>query len=287
MNKKPYIVSGDIHILLSRWAQKKDFILPQPIFFSHLRKEFSTYMQILFPCFEFIEEQEILRHMDLVRTAMELPCLSLDPVYSGGNLSIDITRKVDSRGLDVGLYRRFDSAPLCEQLKNLQSQGLKEVCLFDDVIFSGELLKKIIKLLSGFGIHVPAICAGVIIGDKIDSITRNREVHCFKKYPQVIDEVCERDFYMGIPYGGRSLFRTKENMGLPYILPFGNPTQWASIPTEYTEDFSRFCLGQSISLFKEIEKTSDKEICCSDIERKVPGQPIRGNYVKFLESLIC
>ena len=109
-------------------------------------------------------------------------------------------------------------------------------------------------------------------------------MNCAHTYNQVVDEVCERDFYLGIPYSGRSLMGG-ENFGLSYILPFGNPEAWASIPNEYQKFFSIFCINQTIKLFEEIENSSNKIVDCSDIDRKVPNQPKIGRYVDFLKSI--
>lgn len=286
MNKKPYIVSADIYLLLSKWAKQKNFVLPEKEFFNQLRNEFSNYMLQIFPNFELISEEEILKHMQVTTLGSNLPCVSLDPVYFNCNLSIELTRNVDIQGLDKGLKRRFGSESLLKQLNQLRSHKTKEVCLVDDVIFSGVLMERIIKLLSSIGIDVPVVCAGIGIEEGVNRIlNQKREILCAKIYNEVIDEVCERDFYLGIPFSGRSLIGNK-NIGLPYILPFGKPEKWASIPENLQKSFSEFCINQTIILFEEIQKNSNRKVCCSDIERKVLGQPKTGSYINFLKSVI-
>ena len=180
----------------------------------------------------------------------------------------------------------FGSSNLLRQLYQLKVKGLKEVCLVDDVIFSGILTERVINLLSHMEISVPVVCAGIGIQEGIDRIIGDkREVICKKVYKEVIDEVCERDFYLGVPCSGRSLIGSV-NVGLPYILPFGKPEEWASIPLEFQKAFSDFCVNQTIFLFEEIQKISNKKVCCSDIERKVIGQPKIGNYIDFLGSIL-
>ena len=55
----------------------------------------------------------------------------------------------------------------------------------------------------------------------------------------VIDQICERDFYFGIAQSGISI---KNSNGLvfkaPYFKPYGNPIERASIPSEYEKYFS-------------------------------------------------
>ena len=285
MNKKPYIVSADIYLLLNKWAEQKNFVLPKKEFFCELRKVFSIFMLQIFPYFEFISEEEILEHMKMTTLRSNLPCVSLDPVYFCCNFSIELTRKVDSQGINKGLQHRFGSKPLLKQLSQLRSHQIKEICLVDDVIFSGVLMERVIKLLSNVGINVPVVCAGIGIQEGVNRIlSPKREVSCAKIYDEVVDEVCERDFYLGIPFSGRSLIGNS-NIGLPYILPFGKPEKWASIPENLQKSFSEFCINQTITLFEEIQKNSNRKVCCSDIERKVLGQPETGNFVDFLKSI--
>ncbi len=166
-------------------------------------------------------------------------------------------------------------------------KGIRQICLVDDVIFSGVLIDRLIKVLCGYGITVPLVCAGIGIIEGIDRITNGKKIKidCAKVYDDVIDEVCERDFYLGVPYSGRSVI-DNENISIPYFLPYGKPGDWASIPIPFEIEFSKFCIGQSISLFEEIEIVSKRKVCCSDIERKIPKQPKVGNYVDFLKSII-
>lgn len=286
MKNLPYVVSADIYLLLSKWAKQKNFTLPCDEFFVKLRKEFSAYMSKIFSNFELISEKEILEHSTNIVLKNNLPIISLDTIYFSSDYLIELTRSVSPEGLDKGLRHRFGSDTLLKQLNTLRNSGIKEVCIYDDVIFSGVLAERIIRLLSMLGINVSKFYAGIGIQEGIDKIENSFsiEVNCAHTYNQVIDEVCERDFYLGIPYSGRSLI-DEDNLGLSYILPFGKPEAWASIPNEYQESFSIFCINQTIKLFEEIENSSNKIVCCSDIDRKVPNQPKLGRYVDFLKSI--
>ena len=164
--------------------------------------------------------------------------------------------------------------------------GVHEVALVDDVIFSGTVLERIINLLSRINIQVPIICAGIGIGEGINRIkATKRQVRCVRTYEKVIDEVCERDFYPGVPLSGR-LLAGGENIGIPYLLPFGNPESWASIPSQQAANFSKFCLRQTISLFDEIERGSDKQVFCRNLGRKVIGLPMDARYTDALRKIL-
>lgn len=287
MKTKPYVVSADIYLLLTKWAKEKNFILPGKEFFERLRKEFSAYMLQIFSNFELVSEDEISKYIQKVTGNTGFPCVALDQVYFSSDYSIELTRKVNSNGIDKGLYHRFGSSLFIKQLNGLKSKGIKEICLVDDVIFSGVLIERLIKVLSGFGIIVSSVCAGVGIQEGIDRISKNGKIQidCAKVYDDIIDEVCERDFYLGVPYSGRSI-SGNDNISLPYFLPYGNPKDWASVPSRSEIKFSKFCVKQTILLFEEIEKVSNKKVCCSFVERRVPNQPLEGSYVDFLKSIV-
>jgi hypothetical protein len=155
------------------------------------------------------------------------------------------------------------------------------------VVFTGELLERVIHCLSRMGIRVSFVCAGIGIAEGVQRISQSKcEVRCVRIYEKVIDEVCERDFYPGVPFSGRQL-AVDDNIGVPYILPFGEPTSWASIPYEHEVTFSRFCIRQTISLFEEIECCSNRQVKCADLGRKVIGLPYgQDRYTEVLLKLV-
>ena len=280
---KPYVVSADIYLLMERWVAQNGFILPPKEFFSHLREEFLAYMCQIFPDFELVSEDEISQGIASLVAKSGLPTISLDRVYFQSELNLEITRLVDKEGNDRGLGNRAGAQPLSQQIKKLQMSGLREVVIVDDVVFTGALLERIIDLLSRIKIRVPLICAGVGIADGIKRINdTKREVRCVRTYVEVIDQVCERDFYPGVPLSGRLLIGD-ENIGIPYLLPFGNPGKWASIPKKWQKPFSRFCISQTIKLFRKVGRASQRKVCCSDLERKVFSLPM--NEVGFEDAL--
>jgi len=190
---------------------------------------------------------------------------------------------VESSGQDRGLGGRVGTPGLLGQFRALKEAGVNEVVLVDDVIFTGDLIKRTGKLLEKMGIKVPIVCAGIGITEGIEQLNGfGKEVSCVREYKEVIDEICERDFYPGVPMCGRSL-QGDENVGVPYILPFGNPGKWASIPSEWQEPLSRFCVGQTIRLFEAIEAKSNKVVQCRDLERKVDSLP--RDETRFVDAL--
>lgn len=284
---KPYIVSADICLLIKNWAIKNGFLLPEQDFFCQLRKGFSNHMQEIFPQFEFVSEEEISYGLDTLVVESSLPTISLDHVYFTSELNLEITRLVDKDGNDQGLGHRFGTPSLTQQIRKLKMNGVHKAIIVDDVIFTGALLERIIELLSKVDIRVPLVCAGIGIAEGIKRISgTRREICCVRTYGEAIDEVCERDFYPGVPLSGR-LLAGSNNIGVPYLLPFGKPESWASIPSEYVKTFSRFCLHQTISLFDEVERCSGKQVLCQDLGRKVVGLPTdETQYTSALHKIL-
>ena len=284
---KPYVVSADIYLLMKGWAVQNGFVLPSREFFCQLREEFSNYMSGIFSNFELVSEDEISRGLARLVAESGLPVVSLDRVYFESELNLEIARLVDKDGKDRGLGHRSGTPLLAQQIRKLQMSGVREVVIVDDVVFTGTLLERIIELLSRIHIRVPFICAGIGIAEGINRINgTKREIRCVRAYEEVVDEVCERDFYPGVPLSGRLLVGD-DNIGVPYLLPFGKPESWASIPSERATDFSQFCLRQTATLFDKIERYSSRPILCRDLGRKVVGLPMDGTrYTDALRKIL-
>ncbi len=210
--------------------------------------------------------------------------ISIDVVYSNGHQQIEMTRLVNEKGEDRGLGRRPGSKGLLQQMRSVKDAGVDCVALVDDVLFSGSLMERTVNLFAKFNVRVPFIIAGVGIAEGIERLSNlGCEVKCVRSFKKVIDEVCERDFLPGVPLSGRTLI-SQGNVGLPYMLPFGNPGKWASIPQEWERKFSQFCLEQAVGLFLEIEQETGKQVWYSDLQRKVFGLPVLGEH-RFVDLL--
>lgn len=277
VENKPYVVSGDIELLLTEWADRRGFTIPDRRYFEELRGTFAYKMESIFPIFEFVSEQEI--SAGLYRLAADaqndrLTPVSMDGIYFKSQHRLGVSRGVDSKGNDVGLVPRMGFPPLAEQFDSLKSAGVKRIALLDDVVFSGGVVMETVDQLRRRGIEVPRIGAGIAVAEGMDMLaSQGFELSVIKAFPGgVIDEVCERDFYPGVPFSGRTLGRDPR-VGVPYIAPFGKPEQWASIPANEINSFSLFCLGQTERLFEDISRLSQKTVTCQDLDRKVQGMP--------------
>lgn len=282
-DQRPYVVSADVRTLLQQWADQNGFKLPEEKFFRGMRSDFGTFMKQVFPGFEMVTEAELSGGLNALVRKNGLYPLSLDRVYCPSQLRLDIARQINKDGKDMGLGRRADSALLVSQFRSLKASGIDEVSIVDDVMFTGDLIARVGETLGRIGMRVKGIYAGIGIKEGIDLLQgQGYQVECVRTYDSVIDEICERDFYPGVPLSGR-LVDPDKNVGAPYILPFGNPGKWASIPDEWQQPLSRFCINQTTRLFEAIEEESGRSIKCSDVERKVVGLPSDGS--RFIDAL--
>ena len=155
----------------------------------------------------------------------------------------------------------------------LKNEGVKEIILADDVVFSGSVLRSIIEKFSVNNISVIGVrsCISTINSYEVFNKILPLGLKCgFLLDSNVIDQICERDFYFGIAQSGISI---KDESGLiykaPYFKPFGDPVERASVPVEYEKYFSDSCIDRSIGLWKEIEKLSDRSFYIKDLPEQI------------------
>ncbi len=283
---KPFVLSEDAHMLLGGWANRKGFTIPNTAFFASLLGEMMTMLTKIFG--EVVLAKELVISQQLTKWAQEsrLPFVSMDGVYFQSLNTIQVSRAVDQFGNDAGLMPRFGTSTLQNQIKVLEEQKLHEIALVDDVVFSGHQMKFAIEELASAGILVKKVLAGVCVGAGEQLLKEcGVEVSAVYLVKEVVDEICQRDFLPGVPRCGRFVVGSK-NVGLPYLLPFGRPGDWASVPLRWQESFSRVCTKQAAQVFEMTEKLSGKPVLGRDIERKLPGMPEDLRFVEFLQNFL-
>ncbi len=150
-----------------------------------------------------------------------------------------------------------------------------EISLIDDVVFSGSMICKVADALREKGVIVREVLAGVAVKENIPIITSQGigVKSCFD-ITNVLDEVCERDFYFGVAQSGQSVL-TPNNTVLkqPYFSPFGLPVDSASVPEDKVYDFSKECLGCSYTLWEDMQKNSGRVLTSNDLPEKIANTP--------------
>jgi len=286
MERIPYVISEDIEVLLKEWAKMRNFKIPSENYFKKLREEFKRKLEEIFGKgnVDMVSSQELRGEMQKLIYQTGLPAVSMDRVYIRTSPSIEVSRIVDDFLNDCGIGSRFGAPPLQEQLFKVKER-FKEIVLVDDVIFSGKVISEILLSLNKLGVKVPIVVAGITIGEGAEILKEKTgaEILTVRYYKEVIDEICERDFYPGVPLSGRLMTTSSIEIGVPYLLPFGKPCEWASIPKERVKEFSQFCLEQTIKLWETIEKVSRKIVRCKDLERLPRG--LSNDSSRFVDEL--
>lgn len=288
--REPYVISEDIHILLAEWATERGFVVPSGKFFGQLRNEMEKYLSEVFGAenVDMVSARELRSGMEKLIQQTGLPAVSMDRVYIRTNPEIQVSRIVDGTLDNCGIAPRFGTLSISDQLLAVKGR-FNEVVLTDDVIFSGKVITKILLSLRAIGVRVPVVVAGITIGEGSRRLKEKTEAKILtvRYYEEVIDEICERDFYPGVPLSGRFIAGTNIEIGAPYLQPFGKPNKWASIPEDEIQGFSLFCVQQTIRLWEEIEKLSGRTVKCSDLERIPIGLPHdNSRFVDYLKSLL-
>lgn len=209
-----------------------------------------------------------------------IPIVSLDKIYTKIDeeniFFLDCTRLEGSTFL-VSRNNIYDFDNVDNQINYLSNmfleQGINQIVLLDDVVFSGSVLRSIIEKFKQNNIEVVGIrsCISTINAYNYFNTLLPLGLKCgYLMKKDVIDQICERDFYFGIAGSGISVKNeNNEIYKAPYFKPFGNPVERASIPKNYENYFSQGCIYRSIELWKEIENNSKKEFYISDLPEKI------------------
>ena len=223
-----------------------------------------------------------------------IPIVSLDKIYLNEDeenvIFLDCTRLNGSSKL-VSRNNSNDFSSVDEQVKKISEKlkvmGLNQIILVDDVVFSGSVLSSVIELFKNNGISVIGIRSAVATTNSFKRFNNKLGLGLKCKYllgEEVIDQICERDFYFGIPQSGISILEDSVIYKAPYFKPFGNPVERASIPKEYEDYFSKGCLKRSIWLWNEIERLSDKSFYISDLPEVIFNTSSDEKIVKVLKK---
>ena len=163
---------------------------------------------------------------------------------------------------------------------------MPEIALADDVVFSGESLEKIIDGLKTSGVTVKEVLSAVCVKDTFERFKDcGLEIKTGFLIDNVVDQVCERDFYFGVPQSGMATVNSDgQILKSPYFSPFGSPIERASIPIECEKDFSIGCVDRSIELWRDIELESNKKIFVGELPEKIYNTSEEDLILNTLES---
>lgn len=218
---------------------------------------------------------------------MSIPIVTLDKIFISPNEKdiyfLDCTR---INGTNEIISRKSEA--LDSQIIRLSNKLIdKEIILADDVVFSGSVLKNIINRFNKLEIQVVGVITSICTNESYDYFNSSLKLGIRSNYimsDDVIDQICERDFYFGIA-GSGIMINTKDGFyKAPYFRPYGNPCQRSSIPLEYEEYFSKGCLDRSIYLWEEIDKLKGIRTKILELPEKIINTNKNEEVVKTLKK---
>lgn len=291
---KSYVITEDLEILMQRWSKKSGFLCPSHDFFSDLQKRLIDYLKIIFPKIVLIRADELSHRLKgKINQTKGTTVVSIDLIYNNAQYHLQSNRCADLDTMEIiGEAQRPGSISLFEQIQQLPKD--KPLTIVDDGCFSGVTLRRIYEFILNQGLTIQNIVVGILIDRANNDLVRNYpkvSLQAVYEYDKVIDWLCERDFFIGIPLSGRTAGQKNGDkvvpfnpeIALPYCLPFGDPIKGASIPAERAIEFSCFDIQLSQRLWEEVERVSGRKVLCQDIPRLPKG--IKRDEQRFVEAL--
>lgn len=222
-----------------------------------------------------------------------IPIVSLDSIYLDTNdkdiIFLDCTRLDGSKDL-VSRIDPNDKESVSNQIKSisecLKKNGTTSIVLADDVVFSGSVLRSVGSLFKKNEVNVVGIRACVSTDSAYEEFSKlPLGIKCgYLMGRDVIDQICERDFYFGVAQSGISVNNNGIIYKAPYFKPYGDPVERASIPEEDSDVFSKNCIIRSLALWDRIERLTGREILIRDLPEVIQNTNSEMGVVKTLKK---
>lgn len=220
---------------------------------------------------------------------VNIPIVTLDKIYLDPDeqyiFFLDCTRV---NGTNEIVSRKSES--LDSQIKRITKVlPSKEIILADDVVFSGSVLRSIIKRFRDYGIKVVGIISSICSYEGYEYFNKSLKYGIKTKVlmlEDVIDQICERDFYFGVAGSGIMISTGDGMYKAPYFKPYGNPYERASIPLEYVDFFSRGCLERSLYLWEDMDNIRDSKTKILELPERIINTKENDEVVKTLKKEI-
>ena len=225
----------------------------------------------------------------MILLVVNIPIVTLDKIYLDPDeqyiFFLDCTRV---NGTNEIISRKSES--LDSQIKRItEVLPSKEIILADDVVFSGSVLRSIIKRFSDYGIKVVGIISSICSYEGYEYFNKSLKYGIKTKVlmlEDVIDQICERDFYFGVAGSGIMISTGDGMYKAPYFKPYGNPYERASIPLEYVDFFSRGCLERSLYLWEDMDNIRDSKTKILELPERIINTKENDEVVKTLKKEI-
>ena len=190
-----------------------------------------------------------------------------------GGHCLQVNRIVDCSGKMLGIGPRPGYASLGEQFNRIKRD--QPVILVEDGSFSGGTVSKIIELIELSNRSIEYLVVGFLFPSAKKNILKVfpdiSRIHCLRD-DNFLDWMPDHDFYPFLPNSGRVVgysyngqvlpvyLHNGLSLSMPYLLPYGQPADWANIVPEKQYEFSIFCIHEAIALFYKMERLNGEYV---------------------------
>lgn len=300
MGTVPYVVTNDLSLVFDKFEVigKK---VPSSCDLEEAGQAIQQGLKRIFPKVEIVESERISGYLLQAVNRSDIPVVSLTGLLNHNHVagtiecsrSVELVTKADGffSYSDAGIQPRRIGVPDIKTqfnrlVKNLD--GIKEVALADDVIFSGGTILNLVTKLNDVGISVKKAYGSIILEKAKDKLAQHGiEIEADFVYEKVVDEVCMRDFIIGAPDGGRNVLM-KGNLyaSAPYAKPFGDIEGWASIPNEHAQEFSDVAVQSSLVLWTKMDALNGDQTLVKHLSKPVIFWQEDDKVVDSLHSIL-
>ncbi len=196
--------------------------------------------------------------------------------------SLKLTRGIDQnfKKIDVQLPK-YGYNDLPSQLRNL---GLYyEHTLLDDIVFSGQDCKELIETAKIMDVFFKKVIAGVVFGQGKEILNKlGVVVESLYNFSDILNESYVRHFLPGFPESGKTLVSNDGSyFHVPYLLPWGNPVVWASVPKKNALKFSIACIKTTIEFWEEVHPS----VGFFEVPAVIFDPSVKSNSLRFVDYL--
>lgn len=207
--------------------------------------------------------------------------LCLEIPVSRRSIALEANRIIGFDGQQLGIGSRPGYPSLSEQISTTKIfANNRPVILVDDGSFSGKTLSYILKRFREEKVNVVAVVLGLMFPGALASIKRYyfEDLVVVNEIDHALEWMPDHDFFPFAPNCGKVIGTSANGENypffnydgvsycVPYILPFSPMHDWATIPKEYGNRISLFCLQKAIELFVLLERINNrKELEIGDI----------------------
>lgn len=230
-----------------------------------------------------IWSEAIKLKIDLASAIVVSTCAELAVTRRGHVL--EMNRIVDLNGEIIGFGPRPGTPFLSRQIAGIaELAGGKSVVIAEDGAFSGRTIEYLVKQFANRKVEVAAVVVGICFPHAVENISKSFDgkLTIVEETEKPYEWMPDHDFLPFVPNCGRVLGNVFGDEGMPcythdgvsfsfpYILPFGDPVKWASIPQEHAASFSFFCLRQALGIYSHLNELNSRRLTIRDLSGATP-----------------